>query len=99
MIAIIEILIIILGSIIVTLLRARYGDKVIDEPKDESSSDEQKKSTVEIYCEIIDGVYYAWLKPDNEFIGQSETLNDFAIMLVAKYPKERYHMIIEEKVA
>lgn len=63
-----------------------------------AEQEQSVKKQIKIYCEKIDGIHYAWLMPNNEFIGQSPHPNEVAKLLMQKFPSKDYNLIIEEKV-
>lgn len=70
-----------------------------DKKKELMRTNEDNRKTLEVYCENINSIYYAWLKGTQEFIGQSESPRELAALLMTKYPTKTYNVIIEEKVA
>lgn len=87
----------ILGTLIALAFLYLYrnnGKENLIEPTNEV---EDKRQTLKIYCERINGVHYAWFKESMEFIGQANTANDMAKTLMSKFPLKTYNLIIEEK--
>lgn len=64
---------------------------------DEEVKHDILKKKVEIECEKINGIHYAWTKHDNQFIGQAVSVGDMAKILINKYPTSAYNLIVEEK--
>lgn len=89
--AIIELIFLIIGFIFFFLVRKNVEEET------NQILEKNIKNNIKIYCEKIDDVHYAWLMPNNEFIGQSKHPNELAKLLMKKFPSKDYNLIIEEK--
>lgn len=83
-------------TMILTLLVMLSIDK--EEKKSDVDQEGDTRKTIRIYCEKINNIYYAWLKDTQNFIGQSESSDELANMLLRNYPTKTYNVIIEEKI-